>query len=351
MHFYDFFSGCGGTSAGMRAAGMSVRMGVDVDPDAAQTFAANFTKANFICQDIRDLRTEALAPHIRSSIGSPMLFGACAPCQPFSTQNRQKQKNDKRRSLLFEFHRFVEAYRPEYIFIENVPGLQNVNRQKSPLAEFINFLQSADYHFDFGVVMACKYGVPQTRRRFVLMASRLGPISIPLPTHGPETDNPKFSTVRQWLKGLPKLKAGQIDASDSVHRAASLSELNLKRIALTPAGGGRVDWPEELWLDCHKTHDGHTDVYGRMHWDRPATALTTRCISLSNGRFGHPKENRAISVREAACLQTFPRDFVFHGTMSSMARQVGNAVLAKMAEIFGRAFIEHYAKMRRRVSA
>lgn len=327
----------------MSAAGLTVRLGLDIDPDAAETFRANFPGAEFICQDIRTLKTADIENNIARNNNEPTVFGACAPCQPFSKQNRQKKGDDVRKTLLPEFHRFVKEFRPEYIFIENVPGMQSVGKVEGPFAEFILFLESMNYSYDYKVVMAYHYGVPQRRRRLVLIASSLGPIKIPYPTHGPGTEQLELPTVGEWVYGLPALRAGETDPNDPMHRAACLSELNLERIANTPVGGGREDWPDHLWLDCHKTHGGHSDVYGRLTWSKPASALTTRCISLSNGRFGHPEEDRAISVREAACIQTFPRDFIFHGNLNSMARQVGNAVPVRMAEVFGMEFQRHYA--------
>ena len=143
---------------------------------------------------------------------------------------------------------------------------------------------------------------------------------------------------------LPSIAAGETHPSVNDHRAARLSQINLERISVTPEGRGRESWPPHLQLKCHKTHIGHTDVYGRMRWDEPASGLTTRCISLSNGRFGHPEQNRAISVREAACLQTFPEDFLFHGSLNSKARQIGNAVPVRLSEVFGLNFIDHFNK-------
>ncbi|MCK9749752.1 DNA cytosine methyltransferase [Pseudomonas syringae pv. syringae] len=341
LNFYDFFSGCGGTSCGMRAAGMTVRLGLDIDPDAAKTFRANFVGSEFICQDIRTLKTSDVVRHVVRN-NAPTVFGACAPCQPFSKQNRQKKGDDIRKMLLPEFHRFVLEFRPEYIFIENVPGMQTMDKV-GPFAKFLKFLNKLGYWYDYKVIMAYHYGVPQRRRRLVLVASSLGPIKIPNATHGPNTEHPNLPTVGEWISGLPNLRAGETDKEDSMHRAALLSELNLERMSKTPIGGGRQDWPEHLWLNCHRDHGGHSDVYGRMSWDKPSSALTTRCISLSNGRFGHPEQNRAISVREAACIQTFPRDFVFHGNLNSMARQVGNAVPVRMAEVFGMEFMRHHA--------
>ena len=342
VDFYDFFSGCGGTSRGMQDAGMTVRFGLDVDPDAKKTFVANHKKAKFVCKDIRLVSIDDVAPYVKRRYGRPLLFGACAPCQPFSKQNRTKNDDDGRRSLLYEFHRFINTYMPEYLFIENVPGLQAVDKHNGPFADFIRLLDDLQYFYDHKIVMAYHYGVPQRRRRLVLLASRLGPIKIPPPTHGSGTDHPDLPTVWEYISHLPSIESGESHTTVANHRAARLSYLNLRRIAATPIGGDRRDWPKELELLCHQKHSGHTDVYGRMVKDQPSAALTTRCISLSNGRFGHPTQNRAISVREAACIQTFPEDFIFHGNLNSMARQVGNAVPVAMAKVFGEWIIRHY---------
>lgn len=351
LDFYDFFSGCGGTSRAMQDVGMDVRFGLDVDPDASRTYKDNFKNAKFICSDIRQVSIKDVAPYIKRRYRRPFLFGACAPCQPFSMQNRNCEIDDERRSLLGEFHRFVEAFLPEYIFVENVPGLQAVGKGEGPFAAFLQLLNRLNYHHEHGIVMAYHYGVPQKRRRLVLIASRLGPIEMPKPTHGPGTDNPDLPTVWEWISELPPIGAGETHAEDLNHRSAKLSSLNQRRVAATPVGGDRRDWPPELELLCHKQHSGHTDVYGRMIKDRPASALTTRCISLSNGRFGHPTQNRAISVREASRIQTFPLNFSFHGNLNSMARQVGNAVPVLMAQVFGRLIIDHFSCHRKARSA
>jgi DNA (cytosine-5)-methyltransferase 1 len=168
-------------------------------------------------------------------------------------------------------------------------------------------------------------------------------IELPSETHGPNTKNIKYSSVRDWISNLPPIDAGKTHSTIPNHQAARLSSINLKRIKLTPEGGNRLSWPKYLWLNCHKNgYKGHTDVYGRMKWDAPATGLTTRCISYSNGKFGHPDQNRAISVREAACLQTFPMDFIFEGNMNSKARQIGNAVPVLLAKVFGKHINKHY---------
>jgi DNA (cytosine-5)-methyltransferase 1 len=335
---FDFFSGCGGTSLGFIMAGMDVVFGLDNDPDAAATFRANIKGATFIEKDIRNVSASVLAPLLTDK-RSKVLFSCCAPCQPFSKQSRAKNNGDPRRSLLLEFGRFVKRWRPDYLFVENVPGLQRVDGSAGPLPEFVTLLRRLGYSFDLKIVPALSFGVPQKRERLILMATKVGDVKIPLPSHG--TPRRPVSTVRDWIGKLPALAAGSADPRDPDHRAMALSPINLRRIAITPEGGGRSGWPKSLWLDCHQKFDGHTDVYGRLAWDRPAAGLTTRCISYSNGRFGHPSQNRAISVREAACLQTFPPKYKFVGSLASKARQIGNAVPPLMARAIGRAYLKH----------
>jgi DNA (cytosine-5)-methyltransferase 1 len=337
----DFFSGCGGTSAGLKQSGMNILAGIDMDAEAAMSFQLNFPEAEFICRDIRKILTCELERLISRERTSPLLFSACAPCQPFSKQNRGKNATDQRASLLDELHRFIRKFRPEYIFLENVPGIQRVNPSDGPIGRFLRLLEEIGYEVAYDIVDFLDYGVPQTRRRLVMTASLLGKLSLPEPTHGPAPGRAPHSTVWEWIGDLPPIDAGATHPDIPNHRAAALSPLNLQRIASTPEGGDRRDWPQNLILPCHAGHDGHTDVYGRLRRDRPASTLTTRCVSLSNGRFGHPIQNRALSLREAACLQTFPRDFVFKGSFNSMAMQIGNAVPVALARRFGDTIAEH----------
>jgi DNA (cytosine-5)-methyltransferase 1 len=244
--------------------------------------------------------------------------------------------------LLLDFVRFVKYYEPAYVFVENVPGLQTLSPETGPFPEFTSQLNTLGYHIEAHVIESCDYGVPQRRRRLVAIGSRGAAIKFPRPTHGPGTRYPQYSTVWKWIGNLPPLRAGEQHPVVANHCASGLSALNLERIRATPEGGGRQHWPHRLLLRCHHAnYDGHTDVYGRMRRDALASALTTRCISLSNGRFGHPLQDRAISVREAACLQTFPRSFRFEGSLNSMARQIGNAVPVLLARKFGSAFVRH----------
>jgi DNA (cytosine-5)-methyltransferase 1 len=330
IRVFDFFSGCGGTSSGFEQSGMEIAFGLDIDHDSGLTFRENFPAATFLEADIRNLDTSVLAPLVEKRT-EPVLFCGCAPCQPFSKQNKDKKRNDPRISLLLEFGRFISYWKPDYVFVENVPGLQRVGNGIGPFQKFSDLLSELGYSYVYDVVPALWFGVPQKRERLVLLASRHGKIDLPEATHGPGRKFPGYSTVKDWIGGLPNLLAGATSTNDPDHQASSLSSLNLKRISLTPEGGGRESWPRHLWLKCHKNHSGHSDVYGRLRWNAPASGLTTRCISYSNGRFGHPEQDRALSAREAACLQTFPRCYRFIGSLESRARQIGNAVPPLMA--------------------
>ncbi|MCB0047313.1 MAG: DNA cytosine methyltransferase [Caldilineaceae bacterium] len=359
IHVFDFFAGCGGTSCGFKDAGLQLKYALDNDPDSKETFEHNLGKeVHFELADIRyvvsslqdegnSLRTRI--EQVKNTPGNYILFCGCAPCQPFTRQNTSARMDDPRRVLLYDFMELIREFRPDLIFVENVPGIQKVQGKGGPFDALINLLNKMNYKSDPKIVAAQQYGVPQKRRRLILIASQLGPITHPRPTHGPGTDNIEYSTVENWIKGLPKISAGEIDSNDAMHRSANLSPTNLLRIQAIDQGQSRMDWPEELKLDCHSNgYDGHTDVYGRMWWGEPATGLTTRCISLSNGRFGHPDQDRAISIREAALLQTFPGDYTFKGSLASMARQIGNAVPVLLAQRFGEHFLKHVAQHQER---
>ena len=254
---------------------------------------------------------------------------------------RPELSRDERVPLLACFAALVEGCRPDLVFVENVPGLQKLGARSQPFGGFVKQLEEAGYELDYRPIKLAKFGIPQSRRRLVLMGSRHGKVYLPEETHGPGAPNERYATVRDWIAHLPPIQAGEEHQDIPNHRAANLSVRNLQRIEATPEGGGNRDWPIDLTLECHKGFSGYSDVYGRMSWDAPASGLTTRCTSYSNGRFGHPEQHRAISIREAACLQTFPEDYVFEGSMASMARQIGNAVPVRLAKLIGSQFIEH----------
>ena len=361
IQVFDFFSGCGGASEGFKQAKLQPVFALDNNEHASKTFMKNFSgtkifktlqleneipKTTFLHASIEDVPLEALQPIIDKCSGHPLLFAGCAPCQPFSQQKTQRPELDPRKALLERFRLFVEYYLPEYVFVENVPGIQKVSIDDGgPFDNFVETLKTNNYSIEYHIVEAQKYGVPQKRKRLILIASRLGDIGFPEKTHGPGTPNPEYSTPKEWMDGFLPVKAGECDPSDPNHRASKLSEINLKRLMATPVDGDRLDWPKKLQLACHTNgYKGHTDVYGRIKWNKPSNCLTTKCTSISNGRFGHPEQNRAITPREAACLQTFPRDFIFEGGVSIAGRQIGNAVPVLLAKRFGEHFTAHTKK-------
>lgn len=341
----DFFCGCGGASFGFRKSGIGTLAGFDNDPSVAWAFEHN-TGAPFFLADIsrRGHMMRELRRLVRG-IDTPVLFSACAPCQPFSTQN-QNYAGDRRKSLLIRFFDILfelpRQFRPDFVFVENVGpildrGQALINRVQSRLA-------SEGYRLLLPRVLnAADYGVPQNRHRMIFLAARKGLVARSDCFSWDYFDKEyreSPQTVRDAIAKLPPITAGSAHPHDALHRAQSLSNRNLKRIGqITLPGGSRTMWDRRLYLDCHKRHRGHTDVYGRMHWDRPAPTLTCKCNSLSNGRYGHPTQDRAISLREAAILQTMD-EFVFPLPINQkrVAQQIGNAVPPKLAEKFG-AFI------------
>lgn len=351
---FDFFCGCGGTSHGFKKAGLEIVFGLDCNDDSQKTFSNNFPEATFCSKDIKSFERDDIDPIIESSSDKIKLFCGCAPCQPFSRQKTVRKVGDDRKALLTYFGDIVEQYMPELVFVENVPGLQADISKYGPFPGFKGKLKSLGYKMHYKVISAQNYGAHQMRKRFVFIASRIGEITIPAPTHGPGLK--QYKTVKDAIADLPNIKAGETYTGTKKiynHQAAKLSFLNMKRIKATPHnGGGRLDWPKSLQLDCHtkkndigEKHSGHTDVYGRLWWKRPAPGLTTRCTSYSNGRFGHPEQDRALSVREAARLQGFGDDFIFHGGLVSASKQIGNAVPVNMAKAFGDNFIKHISSI------
>lgn len=330
----DLFCGAGGLTRGLRNAGIGVILGIDNNEECRLTYELNNRPAEFLCSDLRDVEAKDVSRRLAGRSKVPLLLAGCAPCQPFSTHKRSAESDDESK-LLREVARMTQALNPEWVFIENVPGLARV-KGNSTYRRFKSALREQGYVFADGTVDAKWFGVPQNRRRLVLIASRVGEPSLPEPTHG--KGKKSYHTVRAAIGHLPRLAAGERDPGIPNHFAADLTEVNLNRLRLTPVdGGGRLDWPDSVGLQCHKERTGHEDVYGRMRWDAPAPTLTCRCFSISNGRYGHPDQDRAISLREAASLQSFPEEYQFFGpSQRSLGAQIGNAVPVSLAEAIGR---------------
>jgi DNA (cytosine-5)-methyltransferase 1 len=278
----------------------------------------------------------------------PLLFIGCSPCQFWTKINTRKNKSCKSKNLLGEFQRFVSWFKPGYIVIENVPGLLN-NKKENVLSEFLRFLNDESYVYDHGIVNANHHGVPQNRKRYLLTATRVSDnIQIP------EKKYDKNLTVRNCIgvhNGFDAVADGHKDKTNFIHTTALLLAKNKKRIEKTPNDGGtRLSWKDdtELQIDAYRGKDNiFKDVYGRMFWDKPAPTITTRFNSLSNGRFGHPEESRAISLREGATLQTFPKTYLFRGSSeASLARLIGNAVPPELSRRIGNSIRKNYETLK-----
>ena len=335
----DLFCGIGGLTKGLLNVGLDVIAGFDIDPTCQYTYERN-NSVNYNIRNIREVSgSEIKNLYERDAV--QVLVG-CAPCQPFS-QMRFKLKDanerDEKYDLLLEFGRLIEDIHPTIVSMENVPQI----RDTKVFRKFLTILQKNGYYIDAKVIFCPNYGIPQTRRRFVLVASTLGDIHIIPPTH-----NKKDVHVSDFIEKLPAIAAGETDPNDPLHRASALSEINLKRIRASVPGGTWRDWPEELRCECHKKKTGQTysSVYGRMTWDQIGPTITTQFFSYGTGRHGHPVQDRALSLREGALLQTFPADYDFINpncpfVFRDVARHIGNAVPVKLGEVIGQTILQH----------
>lgn len=328
----DIFCGAGGMSLGLQRAGIEVICGIDHDPIVAETYKDNIHR-NVVCRDIECVTATHLRPFIPKK--ARLVLSVCAPCQPFS-KVRKSSKRRPDRHLLLEVGRLVRSLRPDGLIVENVPQISR-SRSKGVLGQFLRLLRSAGYSSTVAILDAQDFGVPQARSRMVLLAvrGRGRLLQVPVKRKG----NPR--TVADAIKRLPPVRAGRKSSHHRLHVAAALSETNAQRIRVTPANGGDSrSWPDHLRLPCRVKAKGFHDVYGRMRWNRPSPTLTTRCNSLSNGRFGHPTQSRAITLLEAALLQTFPKRYRFKGNQCQIARQIGNAVPVKLAKALGASLVK-----------
>lgn len=338
----DLFCGVGGLTAGLMTAGVKVVAGIDIDEACRFPFEVNHANAKFIKKDVTQVSGQELKA--LWSKNAVKLLAGCAPCQPFSSYARGKADDHVKWGMLSQFGRLIVEAKPDLVTMENVPGLEG----KEPFESFLRTLKAEGFSAKYAVLNAADYGVPQRRRRLVLVASRCGLVQLPEPTHPGKT---RWKTVGQAIGHLPKLQHGRSSKLDPLHKAARLSPLNYQRICASRPGGTWRDWPDHLLADCHTKESGkHSGgVYGRMLWDSPAPTMTTLCNGYGNGRFGHPVQNRAISLREAAIFQSFPEDYEFvhpgrEVHARTIARLVGNAVPPKLAEAIGRALLATLAQ-------
>jgi len=335
----DLFCGIGGLTYGLQKAGINVVAGIDNDQTCGYAYKKN-NGSRFINADLTKYRADEIKKlYGRNSI--KVLVG-CAPCQPFSSHSF-KNKNkvfDTRWSLIKYFGKIIEETHPEIVSMENVRGIVKTNIFKI----FLDVLEKNKYHVDYKVVYAPDYGAPQNRNRLILLASRLGEIRIPEAIFA--KDN--YVTVKDVIKKMSPLKAGETSRDDPLHKAKNLSQLNIQRIKQSKPNGSWRDWNRNLLPDCYKKESGqtYTSVYGRMGWDRISPTITTQFFNYGSGRFGHPSQNRALSLREGALLQTFPKNYDFGEVKSiaTIARHIGNAVPPILGEVIGRTIKEHLKK-------
>ncbi len=337
----DLFAGCGGGTLGFKNAGYNVRAAVEIDPTACRSYRMNHPEVNLLERDIRLLDANSILDAAGLRPGETTALLGCPPCQGFSTLSKLGGE-DSRNSLVWRFVSLAIEILPEFVVFENVPGLKS-GVGKLRWARARGLLQRAGYRLAEGIVDAASYGVPQFRKRLLLIASRYDNhyLSIPEVTHtSPEAAGEKgllsWTTVRSALQDLPPIATEQHHSVDLLHCAPRHVQIVLDRLRHIPHdGGGRKSLPEALTLKCHRNHRGHWDVYGRMWWDRPAPTLTTGCTNVTRGRFAHPQEDRAITLREAARLQTFPNPYRFAGSRREIAGQIGNAVPPLLAAVLG----------------
>lgn len=338
----DLFCGIGGLTHGLIKEGIDVVAGIDNDDTCRFGYEYN-NKTKFLNRDISEVTAEDINKIFGNKKNTIRVLAGCAPCQPFSRLNLKKI-TEKELQPLEKFAQLVGQTNPDIVSMENVSGLANM--EKYPIFKtFINALEKGGYKYKYEIVDVSDYGVPQRRKRLVLLASKYGDIELIKKTH-----KNKKVTVRDVIKNLEPINHGGVSKQDPLHRSRKLSQLNLQRIQSTPHNGGNSDsWNEELILECHKKKSGKTyssTVYGRMRWDDPAPTMTTQCIGLGNGRFGHPVQDRAISLREAAIFQTFPKNYQFYDPekniiIGHIAKFIGNAVPVRLGSVIGKSIKKH----------
>lgn len=336
----DLFCGVGGLTCGLEAAGLDVVAGYDLDSSCEYTYTHN-NKATFINRNVEEITGKEIKKLLRGY--DVKILAGCAPCQPFSRHQKDKKNRKKHKdwNLLYQFGRLAQEVKPHIVSMENVPELEN----EQVFKDFVKILEELKYNVTYKIVNAADYGVPQRRKRLLLLASRIKKISFIAPTHQQPV------TVREAIGNLEPVAAGEKNINDNLHITATLSDINIQRIQHSVQGGTWRDWPEELVLECHKKASGqsYSSVYGRMSWDDVAPTITTQFIGYGTGRFGHPVQDRALTLREGAMLQTFPQNYSFvpqgeEVILKNVARHIGNAVPPRLGEIIGLSIKEHCKK-------
>ena len=341
----DLFCGVGGLTCGLKAAGVDVVAGYDLDSSCEYAYTYN-NDALFINENIENVTGKEIKRLLRGY--DIKILAGCAPCQPFSRHQKDKKNRKKHKDwkLLYQFGRLVQEVKPHIVSMENVPEIEN----EQVFKDFVQVLNELKYNVTYKVVNAVDYGIPQRRKRLLLLASKIRKIKFIEPTHQ------KPVTVKQVIGHLPSIEAGQKNENDNLHITATLSDLNKQRIQNSVQGGTWRDWPQELILECHKKDSGksYPSVYGRMSWDDVSPTITTQFIWYGTGRFGHPVQDRAITLREGAMIQTFPQNYSFVPKgepviLKDIARHIGNAVPPRLGEIIGLSIKQHCENPKKKI--
>lgn len=337
----DLFCGIGGLTCGIQKTGIDVIAGYDIEESCKYAYEYN-NHAKFILKDIKDISETEIINLYPKDTDVRILMG-CAPCQPFSSYShryKETENRNKKLNLLDYFGKQIENVQPDIVSMENVPQLI----REDVFSNFLQLLENNNYYISWKIVYAPDYGVPQNRKRLLLLASKLGNIKLIDSIYNKNS----YITVRDVISHLPKISAGETHETDFLHSSRKLSELNLKRIQSSKPGGTWKDWDENLLPDCYKRKSGesYSAVYGRLEWDKPSSTITTQFPGYGNGRFGHPEQDRALSLREGAIIQTFPDNYKFIKdkkdlNFSKIATQIGNAVPPKLGEIIGLSIKKH----------
>ncbi len=337
----DLFCGVGGLTHGFILEGFDVALGIDSDPSCRFPYEHN-NNVRFLNAKVEELTESDKANLFPAETDFRILIG-CAPCQPFSNYMTGKSNRADNWHLVSDFAALIEELEPEIVSMENVPSLRKFDNGRI-FDGFVEKLKALNYIIWSNNVYCPDYGIPQQRSRLVLLASKLGPIELLPPTHSQHT----YVSVRATIGTLEALAAGESSATDPLHQVRGLSKLNLERMHQSKPGGTWHDWDETLIAGCHRRSSGQTykSVYGRMRWDEPSPTITTQCYAYGSGRFGHPEQDRAISLREAALLQTFPMTYQFTRpnepvTFNRVGRHIGNAVPVQLARVIARSISHH----------
>lgn len=351
----DLFCGAGGLSTGLKKSGFRLCLGVDIDEKALKTYKCNLKRTKVLKEDIKKVTGEKITELTGINRRDNFLLAGCPPCQGFSSLGK-RDANDEKNELVYEYIRIINELEPSFILMENVPGM-STGVGKEIFKNVVKELEE-NYHVEYATLNAADFGVPQIRKRLVLHGIRndvydnLGLNKeeqkiLPRPTHSKEKKKGyrKWVTVRKAIFDLPILGAGESydDGIIKNHKARSLSETNIERLQeIRLHGGNREMISEELQLECHKKENvSYTDTYGIIDPDKPAPTITSGCTIISKGRYCHPTQNRGLSIREAARLQSFDDKFEFQGNMGEMSLQIGNAVPPKLAQASGKVIINY----------